>query len=126
MTFAHFDTLGYVKLLVQAKFSQQQAEALNEAQIMTMKAVITQVATPADLQNLRLATQTDLQGLGYEVRAEIQELRNEMQELRSELLQEIRESRTRLQKEINKSIQYSMGLNIALFSLVIGLMALDL
>ncbi|MFA6037048.1 MAG: hypothetical protein WC748_02850 [Legionellales bacterium] len=37
-----------------------------------------------------------------------------------------KDSETRLQKEINKSMQYSKGLNIALVSLVIGLMALDL
>ncbi len=99
MTFAHFNTLDYVKLLLQAKFTEQQAEALNEAQSMAIRAVITQVATPADLQNLRLATQTDLQKLNFEMQAEFQVVYSEFKAVRSEMQAEFQAVRSEMQAE---------------------------
>ncbi len=103
---AYFNTLDYVNILVQANFSRQQAEALNKAQIMAIKAVITHVATPADLDNLRLATQNDLQKLDAALRAKIQEvyseLKAEIQEVRTELKAEIQEVHTELKAEIQE------------------------
>ncbi len=110
MQAAVLNTLEYVKLLTRVGFSQSQAEGLNKAQIMATQAVLSHVATAADLKDLRMATKFDTQELRSEMKEEIQKLRSEMKEeiqkLRSEMKEEIQKLRSEMQKENSELKHY--------------------
>ena len=142
MALAYFNTVDYNKLLLQANFTPKQTEALVEAQMMMTQAIITQVATPADLQQLHLTIQMDFQALDHKIQTDVQavrsELKEEIQAVRSELKQEIqavraelkgdiqevyhaiRDCEIRLQKQMFKTVTYGISINVALMSLGFG------
>ncbi len=112
MAFAVFDSLEYVKVLTKAEFPEKQAEAIGEVQIMAIRAIITQVVSPAEMQELR----TELRAEMHELRTE---LRAEMHELRTELRAEMHELHAATQKDIHdlrveiKSVEQRLGEKIS-------------
>ena len=66
-----FDTLEFAERLKAGGFTEQQARAATEA---FAKATIQELATKADLDNLRHATKADIDGLRVELYREMREL----------------------------------------------------
>lgn len=86
MTAIAFDTLKFVKRLKEAGFSEQQAEALAEAE--------------ADLFETTLASKQDIADLKREIETARTELKREIEAVRTELKHEIETVHTELKREI--------------------------
>ncbi len=86
MTAIAFDTLKFVKRLKEAGFSEQQAEALAEAEV--------------ELFETTLASKQDIGELKREIEAVRTELKREIEAVRTELKREIEAVRTELKHEI--------------------------
>jgi uncharacterized coiled-coil DUF342 family protein len=107
MQTAMLNTLEYVKLLTSIGFTQSQAEGLNEAQNMATHAILSQVATSADIKDFRatssiatLELRTEINELRTEmhaefrnVHAEFKNVRGEINELRTEMYAEFKNVR---------------------------------
>ncbi len=83
-----FDTLKFAKRLKEAGFSEQQAEALAEAE--------------AELFEAHLATKQDIASLERQAEGIRAELKREIEEVRVELKREIEEVRVELKREIEE------------------------
>jgi coiled-coil family 90 protein len=87
-----FDTLEFAERLKAGGFTEQQARAATEA---FAKATSQELATKADLDELRHATKADLDELRHATKADLDELRHatkaDLDGLRVELYREMRE-----------------------------------
>lgn len=100
-----FDTLKFAKRLKEAGFSEQQAEALAEAE--------------AELFEAHLATKQDI----AEVRREIAEVQRRIEEVRAELKRDIEEFRGKVERDL-KDLEYRMLIKLgSLMVLAVGVVA---
>ncbi|MGA2654848.1 MAG: hypothetical protein ABSF18_02570 [Gammaproteobacteria bacterium] len=120
MAIALFDTLEYVKLLTQADFNQKQAEALNGAQMIAMQALLTQVATHANFQDLRVATHNDMQNLRAETHRDMQNLRTEIKDVEHRLEKKI----DAIKPFVYKVMVSIMLSNLTIIGIGVGIIAL--
>jgi ketosteroid isomerase-like protein len=97
MTAIAFDTLKFVKRLKEAGFSEQQAEALAEAEADLFE---TTLASKQDIADLKREIETARTELKREIEAVRTELKHEIETVRTELKREIETVRTELKHEI--------------------------
>lgn len=100
-----FDTLKFAKRLKEAGFSEQQAEALAEAE--------------AELFAAHLATKQDI----AELKREIAEIRREIEQVRAELKRDLEALQSQFGRDL-KDLEYRMTIKLgSLMVLAVGVVA---
>jgi hypothetical protein len=99
-----FNTLKYVKILVEAGVSREQAK--NHVQIVS------------EIMDNHLATQQDLKDLRSELRADMQELRGEFHLLRQEVKNDIALLEQRMTIKLGTIVSIAIGVAVTLAKIV--------
>lgn len=111
MSVAAFDTLKLVRRLESAGMPKDQAAGLAEAFAEIM---ITELATKADLRELRAELIGYMNGKAGELRGEIGNLRTDMERMRGELRTEIAASKSEMLRWIVPLMLGQMALSLGI------------
>lgn len=69
MTLMYFDTLKCVKLLTEAGFNSEQAEAINEAQMTNIQILLSQVATKTEMHTEFQKVRSEIKDVEHRLRS---------------------------------------------------------
>jgi len=124
MTAIAFDTLKFAKRLKEGGFTDQQAEALAQAEAEFIEQNLT---TKRDLKELEVALKRDIEELRADLKRDLKELETAIQrdvkELDVGLKRDIEELRADLKRDL-REIEYRMTIKLgALLVVAVGAMA---
>ncbi len=119
MTAIAFDTLKFAKRLKEGGFTDQQAEALAQAEAEFIEQ---NLATKRDLKELEIALKRDVEELRSAVKRDIEELRGgvkrDIEELRADLKRDVKELEYRMTIKLGAMLVVAVGAVAALVKLL--------
>jgi len=135
MTAIAFDTLKFAKRLKEGGFTDQQAEALAQAEAEFIEQNLAtkrdvkelEVGLTRDIKELEAALRRDLKELEVALKRDIEELRagvkRDIEELRAGVKRDIEELRADLKRDV-KELEYRMTIKLgAMLAVAVGAMA---
>ncbi len=110
-----FDTHRFVKNLTGHGFTEEQAEVLATEHVALLNS---NLATKADIENLRAATKADIENLRAATKADIENLRHGIETLRQETKADIAGTKAELLKWMFGAMAAQTGIIVAVIRLL--------